>query len=261
MKRIRIIGLCLVAVFSLSAVLAAASASAFAPERGVCKAAKAGLGVYTDSLCLSPGTGGGKGHEFIWTPSKSAAFTSSTGTATLKSFDAEGALPAVECKSSKGKGKAGATTSTSVVTFSECTSAGEKCTGSGTKTKPKAGQIITYELDGTLGTISASGKTVGESLVGTGPGGISSKFSCGANTIETRGSVIGKVTTVDVKASTTHTLTFSASGASQEPEEFEGGPKDTLETELDGLGSGTFPFPSVEETTATVKGASSEVRI
>jgi hypothetical protein len=259
MKRIRIIGLCLVAMFAMS--VAASSASAFAPERGTCKAAKKGAGEYTEALCLTPGLKAGAKKEFVWVPAKSAAFTSSTGAATLKSFDAEGALPAVECKSSKGKGKAGATTSTSVVTFSECTSAGEKCTGSGTKTKPKAGQIITYELDGTLGTISASGKSVGEDLVGTGPGGLSSKFACGANTIETRGSVIGVVTPVDVKASTTHTLTFSASGASQTPEKFEGGPKDTLETELDGLGSGTFPFPSVEETTATVKGASVEVRI
>jgi|GEM_PF-3091850 len=227
------------------------------PERGTCKSKAKGK--YKDSLCLEEG-GTSKGHEFEWTPAKTAAYTATTGAATLKSFDAEGALPAVECKSSKSKGKAGATESTSIVTFSECTSAGEKCTGSGTKTKPKAGQIITYELDGTLGTISAAGKSVGEDLVGTGPGGISSKFACGTNTIETRGSVIGVVAPTDVKASTTHTLTFSASGASQIPEEFEGEPKDTLETELDGLGSGTFPFPSVEETTATTKGASVELR-
>jgi hypothetical protein len=49
-------------------------------------------------------------------------------------------------------------------------------------------------------------------------------------------------------------------GSKQEPENFEGEPKDTLESEISGLGGGTFPFPSAEETTVEVTGKSSETR-
>jgi len=253
------------AAFAFSAFGVANVASAAeidpSPERGVCKAAKAGKGVFSESTCENEEAKAGKGKEFEWVPSKEAAFTSTTGAATLKSFTPEGAeLPAVECKKSKGKGKANATTSTSVVTFEECSSAGEKCTGGA---KAKAGQIITFTLKGTLGLITdtpGDADVVGEDLVGTGPGGLSSEFKCGANEIKTRGSVIGKLTPVEAKAGTTFTLTFSATGAKQEPESFEGGLKDTLETEINGLGGGTFPFASTEVTTATVKGASASIR-
>jgi hypothetical protein len=257
MTRIRIIGLCLAALFAIGAIAAsAASAEVFAPERGKCKA-KPKTGKYLNATCTEKGTGGGKGKEFEWTPiAKPGALTSTTGKAVLKSFTPEGVeLPAVECTSSKGKGKVGATTSTSVVTFSGCTSAGEKCTGGA---KAKAGQIVTFELEGTLGIIS--GEKVGEDLVGKGPGGLSSEFKCGANSIQTKGSVIGEETPVNGKASTTGKLVFTATGSKQDPEKFEGGPKDTLVTEINGLGGGTFPFSSVEITEATVKGPSSELR-
>jgi hypothetical protein len=223
------------------------------PARGTCKAAKGGE--YKDALCTEAG-GTSPKHEYEWRPAKEAAFTSTTGAATLKSYSPEGAeLPAVECTKSKGKGKAGAATSTSVVTFEGCTSAGEKCTGGA---KAKAGDIVTFELEGTLGLVKPG--EVGESLVGKGPGGLSSEFKCGANEIQTKGSVIGIETPVNAKASTTKTLTFTATASKQDPEQFEGGPKDTLETEIDGLGGGTFPFASTEVTTMTVKGASTELR-
>jgi hypothetical protein len=265
MTRIKTMGLCLVAVFAFSLVgivsVAGAAVSDEGPERGLCKAAAKGAGVYLDSHCEEAGEKGGVKKEFVWVPQGAVthAFTSTTGPATLKSFTPEGAeLPAVECKKSKGKGKTGTTESTSVVTFEECTSAGEKCTG-GAKAKP--GQIITFTLHGTLGLINDAGEAdvVGEDLVGEGPGGLSSEFKCGANEIKTRGSVIGTLTPVETKA-TTFKLAFAATGAKQEPESFEGGPKDTLETEINGLGFGTFPFASTEVTTATVKGAATEVR-
>jgi hypothetical protein len=184
MTRIRIIGLCLVAMFAMSAIAAsAASAEEFAPERGVCKVAKKGLGEYLNATCTEKGAKGGAKKEFVWVPlAKAAAMTSKTGEATLKSFTPEGAeLPAVTCKKSKGKGKIGATTSTSIVTFEECSSAGEKCTGG---KKAKAGQIITFELEGTIGKLGT--EKVGEDIVGKGPGGLSSEFKCGANEIKTR---------------------------------------------------------------------------
>jgi hypothetical protein len=258
MTRIRIVGLCLIAMFAISAV-AASGASAFTPERGTCKAAKKGAGEYLNSLCTEPGAKGGAKKEFVWVPqAKATAFTSTTGEATLKSFTPEGAeLPAVTCTKSKGKGKAlTSTTSESVVTFEGCSSAGEKCTGGA---KAKAGDIITFTLDGKLGTISG-GSGVGEAVGGAGPGGLSAEFKCGANEIKTKGAVIGEVTPVDAKAAATATLKFVASGKEQEFTTLNGTEEEALHTEIDGLGGGTFPFASTEDTTATVKGTAYEVR-
>lgn len=257
MRRFGIARLCLFAVVAASTVAAStAMAAEFGPERGTCKAAKAGRGKFLNSLCTEPGEKSGKGKEFEWIPAKEAAFTSTTGAATLYSFAPEGTeLSPVACLKSNGKGKAGATTSTSVVTFEGCMSAGEKCTGGA---KAKSGDIITFELEGTLGLVKPG--EVGESLVGKGPGGLSSEFKCGSNEIKTKGSVIGIETPVNAKASKTKTLTFEERAHKQEPEKLDGGPKDTLETEIDGVGGGTFPFSSTESTTATVKGASVELR-
>ncbi len=266
MTRIKTIGLCLVAAFSFSAfgVVSVASAEIDpSPEHGSCKA-KAGAGVFTEADCETEGAKAGKGKEFVWVPQKEAAYTSVTGAATLKSFTPEGVeLPAVECKKSKGKGKVTATGSKkTIVTFEECSSAGEKCTGGKGAT---AGKIITFELTGTLGLVNdvSEADSVGEDLVGEGGVGknLSSEFKCGANSISTTGSVIGVFTKVEGKPSTTNTLTF-AEGAPghQAIESFEGGPTDTLHTEINGLGGGTFPFPSVEITTATVKGPSGILR-
>jgi hypothetical protein len=233
----------LTAVAISNAVAAAAQAE---PERGTCKATSEGL--YKDSLCLEEG-GTSEGHEFEWIPAKSASFTATSGNATLRSFTPEGAeLPAVECKKSKSKGKAGATTTTSVVTLEDCSSAGEGCTGGANATP---GQIVTFELNGKLGYIEGE-SIVGEDLVGTGPNGLVAEFTCGANTIQTAGSVIGVVAPLDMSTKS-FTLTFTSTGEHQAIEAFEGASKDTLQTEINGLGAGTLPFPSAFDVTDVIK--------
>jgi hypothetical protein len=256
MQRIQSAGVCLAGMLVVCAIVAAGGASAF-PERGTCKAAKKGAGEYLNATCTEPGEKGGAKKEFVWVPqAKATAFTSTTGEATLKSYTPEGAeLPPVTCTKSKGKGKAlTSTTSESVVTFEGCSSAGEKCTGGA---KAKAGEIITKTLEGVLGTISG-GSGVGERVGGVG-GGISAEFKCGANEIETEGSAIGEVSPVNAKAAATSTLTFAVSGQNQAFEELSG-KHYNLQTEIDGLGAGTFPFKSTEDTTATVKGTAYEVK-
>jgi hypothetical protein len=144
-------------------------------ERGTCKAAKKGAGEYLNATCTEPGAKGGPKMEFAWVPvSKPSAFMSRSGEVTLKSFTPEDAeLPAVTCAKSKGKGKVlSPTTTESTITFEGCTSSGEKCTGGA---KAKAGQIITFTLDGTLGTI-AGGSEVGEAI--SGAGGVIAEFEC-----------------------------------------------------------------------------------
>jgi hypothetical protein len=238
---ITLIGAALLAVLAISAI-AATSAMAAPVERGLCKAAKKGLGEYTDSQCLTPGLKGGAKKEFVWVPvAKAQAFTTTSGEATLKSFTPEGAeLPAVTCSKSKGKGKVlTATTTELVVTFEGCISAGEKCTGG---VKAKAGQIVTKTLDGVLGTIGG-GTGAGEAVGGEG-GGVSAEFKCGANEVQVEGAAIGELTPVNVKASTTATEAFNATGSTQEFETLEG-VHHNLQTEINGLGAGTFPFRSV----------------
>jgi hypothetical protein len=237
-----------------------ASASAMAelvPERGTCKA-KAG-GIYKDNLCLEEG-GTSKGHEFEWEPlEKTATLTLKSGEATLKAFTPEGAeLPAVTCNKSKGKGKLlSSTTSESTVTFEECSSSGEKCTGGA---KAKAGEIVTFALDGTLGVIPG-GSGVGEMLVGGGPGGLLAEFKCGADEIKTDGAVVAEVTPVASKAASTETVALKATGSTQEFETFDGETGVHLALEADGLGGGKFPFKATETSTSTAKAAPLEIRL
>ncbi len=264
MRRMGIVGLGVATVFGFGLVGVVGVAAAVeidpAPERGVCKRVLPPTATSSDSTCENEVTTGG---SFVWVPQTEAAYTLTTGTVTLKSLAPAGAeLPPVECKKSKGKGTSTATVTKGTVTFEECSSAGEICTGG---IAARVGQIITFELEGTLGIVKdgvSDEDIVGEDIVGKGPGGLSSEFKCGAATsIETRGSVIGVVSPVEGPASTTNTLVF-AEGApgKQAVESFEGGPNDTLQTEIDGFGDGTFPFDSVEITTASVKGRSGSVR-
>ncbi len=254
---ITLLGAALLVVFAISAI-AATSAMAAPVERGLCKAAKKGAGEYLNARCTEPGAKGGAKKEFVWVPvAKAQAFTTTSGEATLKSFTPEGAeLPPVTCNKSKGKGKATATTTELVVTFEECSAAGEQCTGGA---KAKAGQIVTKTLDGVLGTISG-GTGAGEA-VGAEGGGVSAEFRCGANTIATEGAVIGELSPVNTKASTTATETFNATGSTQEFESLEGGPSERLQAEINGLGGGTFPFRSVLIGTLKVKMPSLELRV
>jgi hypothetical protein len=258
MLRITLLGAGLLVALALSAVAASSAMAQPGIERGLCKAAKKGAGEYLNATCTEPGLKGGPKKEFVWVPAaKATAFTATSGELTLKAFTPEGVeLPAVICTKSKGKGKAEATTSTSVITFEGCTSAGEKCMG-GAKAKP--GQIITFELQGTLGMLGAGAG--GELLEGRGPGGAFAEFTCGANTVQIAGGVIGQVSAVNAKATTTMTLGFEASGSTQRFESFEEGPNSHLTAEINGLGGGTDPFKSVLIKTLTIKGSSLELKL
>ncbi len=232
------------------------------PERGLCKLAT-GEGEFTEEACETPGVKAGKGKEFAWVPQKEAAYTSTDGSSTIKYFTPEGVeFPPIECKKTKGKGKVTATGSTkTVLTFEECGTAGETCTGGKGAT---AGKIITFELTGTLGLVNdgeSDQDIVGEALTGAGPEGKAAEFKCGANAEEWAGSLIGVISKVEGKPSTTNTLTF-AEGAPghQAVESFEGGPSETFKVEINGLGGGTFPFSMVLISTMTEKGPSGIIR-
>ncbi len=241
MKSIKLVGLCLVAVLAMSAIVAA-SASAVVPERGKCATGTE----FENKGC----TVSGAKNKFKWVPNVKTAFTATSGAATLRSFTPEGAeLPGVECVKSKSKGDfLGPKGSEFTITFEKCTSTKENCTGGA---KAKAGQIVTNKLEGTLGFVSPG--VVGEDVKAVG-GGVLASFKCGANTVETDGSVVGEIGSgVYNTAAATETLTLKEAGGKQVPTKLEGQPEDTLKSEINGLGAGTFPFATTESVTETVK--------
>jgi hypothetical protein len=240
-RRIGMVGLCLASALAIGAVVAA-SAAAGVPERGKCASGTE----FENKGC----TVSGSHNKFKWVPNVKTAFTSTSGPATLKSFTPEGApLPAVECAKSKSKGDfLGPKGSEFTITFEGCTSAGERCTGGA---KAKAGEIVTNKLEGTLGFISPG--VVGEDIKAVG-GGVLVSFTCGANEIETDGSVVGEIGSgVYNTAASTETLILEEAAGKQQPTKLEGEPEDTLKSEIDGLGGGAFPFGSTESLTGTVK--------
>ena len=73
---------------------------------------------------------------------------------------------------------------------------------------------------------------LGLDLFPSGGAGPVAEFTCGATSIEVRGSVIGSLTTGKMSATTA--LKFKASKGKQKPEAFAGGPSDVLEESVDG---------------------------
>lgn len=255
MKRMRIMGLCLVAVFALVAA-ASSSASATTPTYYECaKAAKSGktyTGGYNNSTCTEVNAKGEGKYTLQPGRGKDKVFKGKGGAATLYTPAVGGE---VKCGASKDEGYINATFNGQekvLVSFSKCTTSGKKCTSAGAK----AGEIKTNPLEGSLGYISASGPKVGIDLTGEG-GKPSASFDCEGLEIVTSGSVIGEVTgdinTID--ASYTDAFTVNGSGV-QVPTSFEGGPLQVLESTINGGG----PFESGEATTTVNKGEKLEIK-
>jgi hypothetical protein len=211
MKRIKIVGLCLVAVFALTAVMAS---GAQAGQWGTCvKAAKNGkvyTGNYTDKLCSTKAAE--KNGKYEWAPNAAnIPFTSEGGASHLK-----GAAGEIARTHGTDKGTfEGATKDTDTFTFEGC------------KLKPfelscksysstKEGEIITNTLTSGLidhGEKGASGKEpaagevwMSETAAGTttdpvfGPGPYLADFECGGVPFAVTGSVSGVVEKAYVEA-------------------------------------------------------------
>lgn len=249
MKRIKILGLAVFAMFALTALGAvSAQATGTAPEWFECAKSAKGLGHYLGKECKKSEfkATGGK-YDLVPGVGKGKAFKSKGGAAVLHSVNPETNtdIP-VECASFKGGGKAVAPNLVTGVTttFSKCKALGAPCENGKKET------IVTKTLAGSLGWISKPGKIVGTDLaLETAPGEPVAEFKCEAlGEVHTKGSVIGE-NTGDVEAiSKVSTLVFKpgkflgpvewAPGKFYEPivniPEFEGGSPDILKTELKG---------------------------
>lgn len=216
MKQIRIIGLCLVTVLALSA-MAAASASATAPEYGRCKKSTPKAGGYTSAKCIATDTEDNDG-TYEWVPGAGKAkFTSSGGIGVLTTVGGAG----VECKTESSAGEfvpgnnkeeAGI-----IVKFNGCKSLEAPCTTPGAA----AGELLTNELEGIVGWQSKALKKTDLELVPAKSvtSGLFIEFSCSGLVVKVRGHVLVPIKNDTMK--TTEILKFVAVKGKQKPEIWE----------------------------------------
>lgn len=276
MKRMRILGLALVAVFALVAV-AASSASAAAPVWAVCaKAPKEGktyTGKYSNKTCSEVNAESKGEYELVAGIGKKAGFKGKGGKAILHNVIPGKGDVKVECASFKDEGNTAAPNLVYGVkaTFSKCKSLGFPCKTEGGKKET----ITTESLAGELGYVEGSyGTVVGEDLANEKePGtGLEAHFECeGEAKVRVAGSVIGTlsgdINTISKESTTTYSVGEYLSipeqpGALSNPPELEGGSPDVLLTELNGPETGNVwvgPLVSGQEGAAVNKGEALEV--
>ncbi|MGP0102217.1 MAG: hypothetical protein ACLPUT_11440 [Solirubrobacteraceae bacterium] len=259
MKRIGIVGLCLAAMFALSAM---GASSAFAGEYGVCaKAAKSGkkyTGKYLDKNCTKAATEGeiaeGKKNKYEWDPYPGPAGTKWTYTSKSKTAILEGAAGDITCKASTDAGEVtGVKSDVDTTTFTGCILSVTKESCQNTAT---AGTIVTTHNVTTLidhGETGDSGKEPKEGEVWTqytgegttGPEGTLASWECSGIPFTTNGSLSG-VTTEDVNVmSTKSKTTFNK----------EVGEQDLLTTFFNPFTSKIETGPAVENVTGEAKNA------
>ncbi len=238
MKRMRILGLAVVAVFAVTAF--AASSALALPEFGRC-IAKAG-GKYADGNCTVKAAKGKGTNEFVKTIEKKN-FTSAGGAGVLETESGT----RVECTAQSATGEFKGTTSFKevknvVARFTGCTLPllGAQCGTAGSA----AGEIVTQKLTGKLGYISKASKTVGQELKPEVKGGAFVTFECSsaAKIVVKEGTkklghncVIAQIGPVNTSSTTSEEKYLTKGSGVQNPEKFEGSaPRCNLESALNG---------------------------
>jgi hypothetical protein len=187
MKRITTIGLCLIGVLATSAV-AAASASAEAPEYGRCVKGVAHEGGFTTATCVATDKEDNDG-VYEWLPGAGtkpgfrteANLTESTGGLTFETVRGT----KIACKSESGAGEFVGTKEVRIssIKFKGCQASGAECSTGGAA----AEEIVTNELTGNL-RFAVGGKTkkklVNELVPTSGP--LLVGFACNTFPVEVR---------------------------------------------------------------------------
>jgi hypothetical protein len=218
MKRIRIIGLSLVAVFAMSAVVAASASAESLPRYANCEKAKkigkAYTGAYTEKYCEKVASPKGTGEYELtpWREGETSKVTSKSAKSTLDFANEKGEIvQKVECAKDKGTGEiTGEETDTEVITFEKCILNGNKKELCGT-----AGTIKT-ELFSELALLS--GGKAGMGLEGSS-GGVFAVFNCGPVYFEVRGREVGNELKPENSCSKTITSTFAVNSKGEEESE------------------------------------------
>jgi hypothetical protein len=250
MKRIRIIGLCLVVMFAVS-VVAAASASAQRPEFMTClKAGKEKVtykgvvkevytGKYTEAKCVTLAPKGkyraegkpeGKFELGAWNAGKKVSFATKSGPTTFYNYTTEfgggpregktltGQGGVVKCTLSKGKGEVtSAIEYTMKVEYTGCTSLGKECKSEGAK----PGVIKSTELHNELAYLPGQGEKVADYLAFGEPEPAFSKIVCGEVVIKegfsgTTGVASGNINSASKTFVNTFKVTTPAEGVQEQ---------------------------------------------
>jgi len=258
MRRIRMVGICLIATFAMSAV-ATAGASAAAPEYGKC--IKTIGGKWKDAGCKTPskpgeeryewfkGFNGNGKNEIVKKAFKAHIKEIKAGAVTLEGV----AGVKVQCsnESSTGEFTGEKTVKDEKIVFSGCLVEGAgKCENTATE-----GTVTVNNLVGELGvvkfgTTSAANK-LGD-LLKPKEGTVVTQFECAGSPTKVRGAVISPLATNAMKF--TSTVKFAGTKGKQKPERFETskgvkGPLEVLETAF--LGSNAFEQSA--QTMATIQ--------
>jgi hypothetical protein len=241
-------GACLLAALSIVAIAASSALAANTlPEAGRCVKVPIGTGAYNSGTCLAHPTKGGGSWE--WIPVSGTEKQTFTGSGTETTMTTVG-HPTIKCIDANFNGEyTGPKTATVTVEFQGCQNpTGALCQS--VQNPNNNSEITTLPLEAELGFIKnevKEGKTlvvVGLDLKPQPPLTELAAYKCaGSNeTAHVTGSVIGRVSPIN-KMTTTLNLTYLATrGGEQRPQQFEGGPVDTLSTTftngLETLGSG-----------------------
>jgi hypothetical protein len=243
-RNARMLGLCLIAIFAMSAVAAASASAAQEPEYKLCVKKKDGNYEKGCGKESAPG----KGTAELESVKSGTKFTSKSKAAT---FTVDGTV--VKCKKDADSGAffiGGA--ASEEITFSDCAVNGNKkepCESTGAS----AGTIKTNQLSEFLVYLNSEETELGVLLVSSGK--TWAEFHCGAKTFAVDGVLLGTI----VNTSKGDTIAFKVSGGHQEQSTvFEGGNEETgvvlytqpgeveatLETtdEVASKGIGAYPF-------------------
>jgi hypothetical protein len=262
MRRIKIAGLCLVAVFAVSVAMSASASAVTGPEYGRClKQATKAVTNYDSAKCIKlasedAGTEAEKLKKGNYQWSKEIVKKKLIGTLkpeTIATLENKSGTK-VTCKKLKAAGEiTGPTTEIATETiFSECESGGIKCNTSGDGT----GVIKVKELEGELGVIAKGSPSTKDKIGnvlwpkgGTPTSGAQFVFfTCaGVLTADVHNSVISPVTSNAMKLE--QTVKYTGAKGVQKPQKFEGGPNMFLETSF----SGAPLEPSSQVATTIVK--------
>lgn len=227
MRRIRGIGLALVAVFAIGA-LAAESASAAAPEFGVCKQEATATHVYKNANCTKVSSGSSTG-KYEWYPGASGGSSVKGTTPVTIQLEPSGSNDRIKCAGSIGEDQyTGPKTLDMVLIFDGCQFGGHVCKSGG----DNAGDIVTEGwAEGELQVYKTNNNPVKDKvalvLEPQNGGLFFAPFTCGTETFEVEGEVMVPVKTNVMQQ--TSTLAFKETGGVQDPND---GGFYTLETEV-----------------------------
>jgi hypothetical protein len=249
MKRMRVVGACLAAALLMGAV-AAAGASAAAPEYGRCLKQTSGGGKkYKDSKCTKEELGSKAKYE--WVPgAEKAKFTSTGGIGVLSTVG----NASVECKAESSDGEfvpgnnkeeAGI-----YVIFTGCKAEGLPCESPG----HASGELETNELEGLIGWENKAKKKTDLELypAKSVKSGLFIEFECSGLVVKVRGEVLVPIKNDKMTESTT--LKFNDSKGKQKPEKWEeSSEKAILESSFSNVNAGVYEQAG-QKITSTVKG-------